>query len=81
LPWIHTAYDVAIAAVVVWTTWPYGEEFDQLVGWAMALALMWRRKRPLTVMAVVSGLSLVQYLLSELPDELTSAPPRTTPPR
>ncbi|MFF4257675.1 sensor histidine kinase [Streptomyces sp. NPDC001663] len=75
LPWIHTAYDIALAMLVVVITTRYVEEYDWIVGWGMALALLFRRRRPLTVMAVVSGLALVQYVLSEYPTfSLTTDP-------
>ncbi|MFJ8537208.1 sensor histidine kinase [Streptomyces sp. NPDC093591] len=75
LPWIHTAYDVALAVLVVCMTARYVEEYDQLIGWAMALALVWRRRWPLTVMGLVSGLALVQYLLSVVPDPMLASFP------
>ncbi|GAA3773701.1 sensor histidine kinase [Streptomyces phyllanthi] len=74
-PWIHTAYDIALAALVVGATSRYGEEYDQLIGWGMALALLFRRRRPLTVMGVVSGLALVQYVLAEYPDPMLATAP------
>ncbi|WP_162467144.1 sensor histidine kinase [Streptomyces cavernae] len=64
LPWIHTAYDVAIALFVVWTAWSYDTDEDFLIGCAMALAVVFRRRRPMTVMCVVSALALVQYLVA-----------------
>ncbi|GAA4064713.1 sensor histidine kinase [Streptomyces shaanxiensis] len=75
LPWIHTAYDVALAVLVVLMTSRYGEEYDQLIGWGMALALLFRRRRPLTVMALVSGLALVQYVLAEYPEFMLATAP------
>jgi signal transduction histidine kinase len=69
LPWIHTAYDATLAALVVYMASgsDYDPVFDQLIGCAMALVLMFRRHRPMTVMALVSGLALVQHLLGSTP--------------
>ncbi|GAB2947281.1 sensor histidine kinase [Streptomyces pseudoechinosporeus] len=67
LPWIHTAYDVAIAVLVVGLASRYTDAFDQLIGWAMALALVFRRRRPMTVMGLVSGLALVQFVPTSEP--------------
>ncbi|MFI1769380.1 hypothetical protein ACH41H_46235 [Streptomyces sp. NPDC020800] len=64
LPWTHTAYDIALAVLVVYLTWRYVGDYDQLIGTAMALALLFCRCRPLTVMSLVSGLALIQYLLA-----------------
>ncbi|MPY58374.1 sensor histidine kinase [Streptomyces spongiae] len=64
LPWIHTAYDIAISLFVAWTAWTSGTDEDLFIGWAMALALVFRRRRPMTVMVAVSVLALVQYVLS-----------------
>ncbi|MEU6256702.1 histidine kinase [Streptomyces sp. NPDC047043] len=75
LPWIHTAYDIALAMLVVVIAPRYVQEYDRLISSGMALALLFRRRRPLTVMAVVSGLALVQYVLSEYPTfQLATAP-------
>ncbi|WP_406443658.1 histidine kinase [Streptomyces sp. NBC_01613] len=75
LPWLHTAYDIALALLVAYITPRYVEEYDLLVGWSMALALLFRRRRPLTVMAVVSGLALVQYVLATYPDPMLATAP------
>ncbi|WP_405870841.1 sensor histidine kinase [Streptomyces sp. NBC_00005] len=75
LPWLHTAYDIALALLVAYITPRYVEEYDLLVGWSMALALLFRRRRPLTVMAVVSGLALVQYVLATYPDSMLATAP------
>ncbi|MEW2401332.1 histidine kinase [Streptomyces sp. NPDC046862] len=64
LSWVHTAYDIAIAVLVFLMTWRYDQTDDQLIGWAMALALVFRRRRPMTVMTLVAGLALVQYLVA-----------------
>ncbi|MEV1063265.1 histidine kinase [Streptomyces sp. NPDC050263] len=63
LPWIYTAYDIAVAALVVVLASSADDGAALFFGWAMALALMFRRQRPMTVMGVVSGLALVQYVL------------------
>lgn len=67
LPWIHTAYDIAIAVLVVCVALRYDDGYDQLVGSAMALPLLFRRQRPMTVLGLVSGLALVQYALASAP--------------
>ncbi|MGW1564299.1 sensor histidine kinase [Streptomyces sp. NPDC002144] len=64
LPRIHTAYDVSIAVLVALATSRYDESFDVLTGCAMALALLFRRHRPMLVMCVVSGLALIQYVVT-----------------
>ncbi|WP_261383805.1 hypothetical protein [Streptomyces sp. T12] len=43
----------------------YAGDHDLLLGGLMALALLARRQRPATVMAVVMALALVQFLLYE----------------
>ncbi|WP_405586214.1 sensor histidine kinase [Streptomyces sp. NBC_01092] len=67
LPWIHTAYDIAIAVLVVCVALRYDDGYDQLVGSAMALVLVFRRRRPMAVMGMVSVLALVQYALASAP--------------
>lgn len=67
LPWIHTAYDVALAVLVVYTISEYDSAFDASIAWTMALVLLLRRYRPTTVMVLVSGLALVQYVLGSTP--------------
>ncbi|BCL26362.1 sensor histidine kinase [Streptomyces aurantiacus] len=75
LPWIHTAYDLAIAAVVAYMTTYYTQEYDGVIGWTMALTLVFRRRQPMTVMGLVSGLALIQYLLATYTEpQLTGAP-------
>src|SRR5690242_10907446 len=64
LSWLHTAYDIDIAALVFLIAARYDQMEDQLLGWAMALALVFRRRRPMTVMALVVGLALVQQLVA-----------------
>lgn len=67
LPWIHTAYDIAIVVLVAWLALGYEATEDQLVGVAMALALAFRRHRPMAVMGLVSGLGLIQYAEATVP--------------
>jgi signal transduction histidine kinase len=67
LPWIHTAYDIALAVLVACVALRYDGAYDQFVGSAMALALVFRRRRPMAVMGLVSGLALVQYALASVP--------------
>ncbi|WP_406432805.1 hypothetical protein OHB00_08290 [Streptomyces sp. NBC_00631] len=66
-PWMHRAYGIALVVLVVWATERYGEEYDWVIGWAMALALLWRRRWPMTVLTVICGLALVQYSLAVFP--------------
>ncbi|MGI5456482.1 sensor histidine kinase [Streptomyces sp. CA-249302] len=73
LPWVHTAYDIALAVLVVCTANGYDMFYDQPIGWSMALAVLFRRRWPMAVMAVVAGLALVQYLLAEYPAEPLSS--------
>lgn len=63
LPWVHTAYDVLIVLVVVSMAWQY-ESIDRVVGVLMALTLLFRRQRPMTVMLVVTWLALAQTLFA-----------------
>ncbi|MGW4729461.1 sensor histidine kinase [Streptomyces shenzhenensis] len=67
LPWIHTAYDVALAVLVGCLTSTYDQGLDPFIGGAMALALLFRRYRPMLVMGLVSGLALLQSPLATVP--------------
>ncbi|MDQ1047208.1 sensor histidine kinase [Streptomyces sp. V4I2] len=69
-PWMHRAYDLALAVLVAYTTLFYDTGYDQLIGLSMALAVVFRRRAPLTVMAVVAALALTQYLLAALAEPL-----------
>ncbi|MFG2023684.1 sensor histidine kinase [Streptomyces sp. NPDC048825] len=69
-PWMHTAYDLALAVLVAYTTLFYDTGYDQLIGLSMALAVVFRRRHPLTVMTVVAALALTQYLLAALAEPL-----------
>ncbi|MEU9455862.1 histidine kinase [Streptomyces sp. NPDC048277] len=73
LPWVHTAYDIALAVLVVCLTNSYDMSYDQPIGWSMALAVVFRRRWPMTVMTVVGGLALVQYVLAEYPDDMLAS--------
>ncbi|WP_444544985.1 DUF7134 domain-containing protein, partial [Streptomyces flaveus] len=53
-----------------YTTLFYDTGYDQLIGLSMALAVVFRRRAPLTVMAVVAALALTQYLLAALAEPL-----------
>lgn len=66
-PWVQPAYDVGLAALVVYATSSSDDGLHQVVGGAMALALLWRRRRPTAVMGVVTGLALLQFLLGAGP--------------
>ncbi|MEU1302062.1 sensor histidine kinase [Streptomyces shenzhenensis] len=67
LPWIHTAYDVALAVLVGCLTASYDQGLDPFIGGAMALVLLFRRYRPTLVMGLVSGLALLQPPLATVP--------------
>ncbi|MFJ5840841.1 sensor histidine kinase [Streptomyces shenzhenensis] len=67
LPWIHTAYDVALAVLVGCLASSYDQGLDPFIGWAMALVLLFRRYRPMPVMGLVSGLALLQPPLATVP--------------
>ncbi|MFI6279233.1 sensor histidine kinase [Streptomyces sp. NPDC050988] len=71
-PWVHTAYDLLLALVVAYSTLSYGQGYDTLIGFSMAAAVVFRRRRPMTVMAAVSALALAQYVLAALPEPLAS---------
>ncbi|MFK4103884.1 sensor histidine kinase [Streptomyces sp. NPDC019531] len=71
VPWVHTVYDLVLALVVAYSTLSYGA-YDMPIGFSMAAAVAFRRRWPMTVMAVVSALALVQYRLSVLPEPLAS---------
>ncbi|WP_244945076.1 sensor histidine kinase [Couchioplanes caeruleus] len=75
-PRARTAYDVTIALVVAYATSFYDEGYDTAIGCAMALAVVFRRRAPLVVMAVVAVLALVQWLLAAVPasEPLAGAP-------
>ncbi|MFC9112331.1 MULTISPECIES: hypothetical protein [Streptomyces] len=59
------ATDIALALVVLLAAQRYAGDHDLLLGGLMALALLARRQRPATVMAVVMALALAQFLLYE----------------
>ncbi|WP_326807655.1 histidine kinase [Streptomyces sp. NBC_01775] len=63
------AYDLVLAGLVAYSTLSEGTGADWLIGLSMAVAVVFRRRLPLTVMAVVSALALTQYLLAALPRE------------
>jgi signal transduction histidine kinase len=62
--WVHTAYDLAIAVLVAYSTSFYDRDYDRIIGLSMAMAVVFRRRRPTAVMTVVSALALAQYLLA-----------------
>ncbi|MFC9827308.1 sensor histidine kinase [Streptomyces albogriseolus] len=70
------AVDIALALAVVVAAYEYAGAYDLLLGALMALALLARRKRPVTVMAVVMALALVQFLLH---DPSADPPPAHAP--
>ena len=71
-PWIHKVYDLAVAVLVAYSTLFYDTGYDKLIGFSMALAVVFRRRAPITVMTVVSTLALTQSLLATLfPEPLT----------
>lgn len=71
-PWIHKVYDLAVAVLVAYSTLFYDTGYDKLIGFSMALAVVFRRRAPMTVMTVVSALALTQSLLATLfPEPLT----------
>ncbi|MGW5868831.1 sensor histidine kinase [Streptomyces sp. NPDC055239] len=66
---MHRAYDIALAVLITFTTPFWQTGVGWLIGLAMALAVVFRRRCPLTVMAVVCALALMQHLLATLPSE------------
>lgn len=68
-PGMHRAYDLALAGLVAYSTLFYDTGADAALGVAMAVALVFRRRLPLTVMALISALALTQHLLATLPGE------------
>ncbi|MFG3252506.1 sensor histidine kinase [Streptomyces sp. NPDC048172] len=68
-PGMHRAYDLALAGAVAYSTLFFDTGADRLLGVSMAVAVVFRRRVPLTVMAVVSALALTQNLLATLPGE------------
>ncbi len=70
------AVDIALALAVLVAAYEYAGDHDLLLGALMALALLARRKRPVTVMAVVMALALVQFLLH---DPSADPPPAHAP--
>ncbi|MFF5096182.1 MULTISPECIES: sensor histidine kinase [Actinosynnema] len=68
----RAAYDVAIVLVVLYLAFPGGTGFDWALGSTMAVALCWRRRAPVVVMAVVSALGLAQCLLALLDEHAAS---------
>ncbi|WPP29449.1 sensor histidine kinase [Streptomyces sp. CL7] len=70
------AVDIALALAVLVAAYEYAGAYDLLLGALMALALLARRKRPVTVMAVVMALALAQFLLH---DPSADPPPAHAP--
>lgn len=67
--------DIGVALVVVAAAWYYNAEYDLVLGGLMGLCLLARRRFSGTVMALVLALSVVQFLLYDLPElPLASAP-------
>nr|WSY55148.1 histidine kinase [Streptomyces sp. NBC_00886] len=64
-PWVHTVYDLFLALVVAYSTLSYDQGYDTLIGFSMAVAVVFRRRWPMTVMVAVSALALTQYLLAQ----------------
>ncbi|MEU6349016.1 sensor histidine kinase [Streptomyces sp. NPDC047072] len=75
LPWVHTAYDIALALLVCGLAVRNPLDYDLLIGWAMGASLLCRRHRPLTMMGVICGLALAQYLLSVVPHAMLASVP------
>ncbi|MFI8093844.1 sensor histidine kinase [Streptomyces sp. NPDC086080] len=72
---VARACDIGIALVVLAAADYYGVGYDLLLGGLMALSLLARRRFPGTVLAAVLALTLVQFLLHDLPEvPLASAP-------
>ncbi|MEV1044016.1 histidine kinase [Streptomyces sp. NPDC049916] len=63
------AWDAALAVSVAFTVQFWHLGVGWLLGLGMAAALLFRRRRPLLVMIVVSALALAQQLLATVPDE------------
>ncbi|WP_181805570.1 sensor histidine kinase [Streptomyces shenzhenensis] len=72
---MHTAYDVAVAGVVACSASYYSVGYDQVIGWAMALTLLFRRRWPMAVLGAVSALALLQYVLAVVPDVAQAGAP------
>ncbi|MGC0377724.1 histidine kinase [Streptomyces sp. SAI-229] len=72
---VARACDIGIALVVLVAAEYYSEGYDLLLGGLMALCLLARRRFPGTVLAAVLALSVVQFVLYDVPDfPLASAP-------
>lgn len=72
---VARACDIGMALVVLVAAEYYSADYDLLLGSLMGLCLLARRRFPGTVMAVVLALSVVQFVLYDLPDmPLASAP-------
>ena len=61
-------FDLAVCASVLILSLPYGHRGHLLFGILMAVALGWRRRWPLAVMLVVSGLALGHLVVLGKPD-------------
>jgi len=63
--WLWTVWDLVIATVVATVAVQYRDVSPQdvLIGFAMAVALIGRRRAPASVMAAVSALALLQVLV------------------
>ncbi|MFY1698342.1 MULTISPECIES: sensor histidine kinase [unclassified Solwaraspora] len=64
-PYRWTLLDLAVATAVATIAWQYRASLaDLVIGLGMAVALVWRRRRPMTVMLVVAGLGAAQLLVA-----------------
>ncbi|MFY1651886.1 sensor histidine kinase [Solwaraspora sp. WMMB762] len=62
-PYRWTLLDLVVATAVATVAWQYRASLaDLAIGFGMAAALVWRRRRPMTVMLVVAGLGAAQLL-------------------
>ncbi|WP_416986570.1 sensor histidine kinase [Streptomyces sp. T028] len=63
-PWVQPAYDVGLAVLVVYSAISSSpDDVHLFISVMMALALLWRRRRPTAVMGAVTGLALLQFAL------------------
>lgn len=72
---VARACDVGVALVVVAAAWYYSAEYDLVLGGLMGLCLLARRRFSGTVLALVLVLSVVQFVLHEVPDLLLASAP------
>jgi signal transduction histidine kinase len=74
--YLWTLWDLIWATVIATIAWQYRSESwaHVVIGWSMALLLLWRRRRPVPVLLGIAFLAFAQFLVIEAtgPDDTTA---------